>query len=59
MRWLSWWQVMTIICDFLEGIIAYFRDNNNVIVDKVRSNIFRIFHILMYIYVIYFFADIL
>ena len=50
---------MTIICDFLEGIITYFRDNNNVIVDKVRSNIFRIFHILMYIYVIYFFADIL
>jgi len=39
-RWLSWWQAVTILCDSLESVLIYFRDNQDM-EDEVGYNIFK------------------
>ena len=50
---------MTTICNYLKSVPTYFRNNHDVIEDEVGSNIFRQFRTFKYIYVFYFFVDIL
>jgi hypothetical protein len=57
-RWLSRWQAVTILCNSLENVLIYFRDNQDM-EDGVGSNIFKKFRTFKYIYVLYFLADIL
>ena len=57
-RWLSRWQAVTTLCDSLESVLIYFRDNQDM-EDGVGSNIFKKFRTFKYIYVLYFLADIL
>ena len=47
------------LCDSLESILTYFRDNHNTIDDRIGSNIFRKLRTFNYIYVFYFLANIL
>ena len=58
-RWLSRWQAVTTLCDSLESVLTYFRDNHDAIEDEIGSNIFRKLRTFKYIYVLYFLADIL
>ena len=50
---------MTTLCDSLESVLTYFRDNQDGMEDAVGSNIFNKLRTFKYIYVLYFLADIL
>lgn len=39
-RWLSRWQAVTIFCDSLKSVLIYFQDNQDVMKNEIRSNIF-------------------
>ena len=39
-RWLSRWQAMTTLCDSLESVLIYFRDNHDM-EDGIGSNILK------------------
>lgn len=58
-RWLSRWQAVTTLYDYLENVLTYFRNNHDAMENEVGSNIFRKFCTFKYIYVFYFFANIL
>ena len=50
---------MTTLCDSLDSVLTYFRDNQDAMENGVGSNTFKKFRIFKYIYVLYFLADIL
>ena len=58
-RWLSQWQAIITLCDFLESIFINFWDNQNAMEDEIGSNIFFKLCTFKYIYVLYFLADFL
>ena len=52
-------QVVKTLCDLLESVLTYFRDNQDAMEDGVGSNTFKKLWTFKDIYVLYFLVDIL
>ena len=54
-RWLSRWQVISSLCNSLESVLIFFQDDSNVVAKSVLEKLDQF----KYIYILYFFANIL